>query len=91
MRIVNVYFKDADTKDKIHENLKSSLQLPDYYGRNLDALYDCLSEKVPTEELTYRLIGINEVPEELKDYAGRIVTIFRRVAEELGNITIEIK
>lgn len=28
----------------VHDALQQSLPLPDYYGRNLDALYDCLQE-----------------------------------------------
>lgn len=27
-----------------HDYLKEELSLPDYYGKNLDALYDCLTE-----------------------------------------------
>ena len=27
-----------------HEYLKTALELPDYYGKNLDALFDCLTE-----------------------------------------------
>ena len=29
----------------LHEALKRMLDLPDYYGMNADALYDCLSER----------------------------------------------
>lgn len=33
-----------------HDYLKKSLNFPDYYGKNLDALYDCLTEiSVETE------------------------------------------
>lgn len=28
-----------------HDHLKTQLILPDYYGRNLDALYDLLTER----------------------------------------------
>ena len=32
------------TRETAHTYLKEILHLPDYYGRNLDALYDCLCE-----------------------------------------------
>lgn len=34
-----------------HAYLKEMLRLPDYYGNNLDALYDCLTELSDTEIL----------------------------------------
>ena len=33
------------TRDAAHSHLALRLGLPDYYGRNLDALYDCLTER----------------------------------------------
>ncbi len=30
--------------DDLHDYLKNVMRLPNYYGRNLDALADCLSE-----------------------------------------------
>ena len=31
-------------RQTLHDILSSSLGLPEWYGRNLDALYDCLTE-----------------------------------------------
>lgn len=31
-------------KENPHEYIKSQLNFPDYYGNNLDALYDCLGD-----------------------------------------------
>ncbi len=31
-------------KENGHDYLVEALNLPDYYGKNLDALYDCLTE-----------------------------------------------
>lgn len=28
----------------VHDYLKDQLQFPEYYGKNLDALYDCLTD-----------------------------------------------
>ena len=33
-----------DEKETAHRYLKEKMQFPDYYGGNLDALYDCLTE-----------------------------------------------
>ena len=37
--------KDVKTKTDLHELLSRELPLPDYYGNNLDALYDVLTEE----------------------------------------------
>ena len=36
-----LYLNDRETA---HEYLAEIFDFPDYYGKNLDALYDCLSE-----------------------------------------------
>lgn len=46
-----------------HDYLSKALNFPDYYGKNLDALYDCLCEiKVDIE-----LINAGAVDEEILD------------------------
>lgn len=47
-------------KEKGHDYLKEVLNFPDYYGKNLDALYDCLTEIGVETEIT--LINSEEVP-----------------------------
>ena len=37
------------TKTEAHSYLKEVLRLPEYYGGNLDALYDCLTEMEDVE------------------------------------------
>ena len=46
-----------------HEYLMKALNLPDYYGKNLDALYDCLTEM----ECDIELINAGEVDQEVID------------------------
>ena len=43
--------------DAIHDQLAETLHFPDYYGRNLDALFDCLTEI--EEDARIRLINLH--------------------------------
>ena len=47
MRDVKEYVIDlmgVETAESFHERIARELDLPEYYGRNLDALYDCLTD-----------------------------------------------
>ena len=46
-------------KDQLHCLLAKELAFPEYYGQNVDALFDCLTEiRTPTE---IRLLGWHEL------------------------------
>lgn len=47
MRRIIIDAADMRDRDSLHLVLKEALNLPDYYGRNLDALWDCLMEIRP--------------------------------------------
>jgi len=44
MKIVILDAKKMVEKEKMHEYLAKKFDLPEHYGRNLDALFDCLCE-----------------------------------------------
>ena len=48
-------------KKEGHDYLMEALDLPDYYGKNLDALYDCLTEM----EGEIDLINADQVDEDI--------------------------
>jgi len=37
--------KELDNLQQMHEQLRKQLQFPEYYGNNLDALYDMLTSR----------------------------------------------
>ena len=45
------------TRARAHSHLKDALQLPDWYGRNLDALHDVLTEFGPRWHIVFRNAG----------------------------------
>lgn len=70
-----------DGRRNAHEYLKKMLDFPDYYGMNLDALYDCLTELAPTQ------IAF-ENTEDAPAYFQKVFRVFRDAARHNGNITI---
>ena len=66
------------TRDAAHSHLALRLGLPDYYGRNLDALYDLLSEREgPTRLLVRRRAALLDG---LGEYGGALC----RTLEDAG-------
>lgn len=68
--MMQTIFVDANrypTAKEFHLALKMMLDLPDYYGCNADALYDCLSErKNCTVNLCILSAGEGETADALK-------------------------
>jgi ribonuclease inhibitor len=62
-------------KAELHAILKSKLQLPDYYGNNLDALWDCLTGDVKLP-MNIEWINFQNSKELLGDYAEKTLNIF---------------
>ena len=56
------------------------LPLPEWYGRNLDALLDCLTD-LPGE-LSLHLSGIEVLEERLGSYASVFLRVLRQAEED---------
>ena len=72
----------------IHNQLEAGLPLPEYYGRNLDALWDVLSTYF--DELEINLENYNQTPEEVQDYLAIMITLFERLAKKRENFTFNL-
>ncbi|MBP5158785.1 MAG: barstar family protein [Lachnospiraceae bacterium] len=77
MNEYTVDIKDVTTRKQLHERLKNSLGFEEYYGANLDALHDALTD-LPTGTVI-RITGFEEAALSLESYA----TSFRRVCEDV--------
>ena len=68
-------------KETAHEYLQKKLVLPDYYGKNLDALYDCLTELADVE-IYIDTSFVDESQKENSTYFHKMMRVFQAAARE---------
>ena len=73
----------------LHDYLREALELPAYYGRNLDALYDLLTEDGHPRKILLR--GSAAVEDRLGGYGIAFLETLRQAAEEnpVLEVTVE--
>lgn len=77
---------DIISMSDIHNIFSEELDFPEYYGRNLDALYDCLSEV--TEEVEIVIEEREELSENLGISFDRLCNLLVDISEEYDNISV---
>ncbi len=70
MKITPIDVTYLTNKQSAHEYLASALDFPTHYGKNLDALADCLSE-LPRDRAVI-VMNANSVAQ----YAERVIDVF---------------
>lgn len=65
-----------------HDYLAEALDFPGYYGRNLDALADCLSEMTPDDYILIQHAAA--LRRRLGGYGDSLLTVFQDVCERGG-------
>ena len=76
--------REIKDKEMLHNKLAVSLGFPDWYGKNLDAFYDCLTDL--QEETEICLLYENAMEEDLRTYIGDLVKVIDRAKEENSKI-----
>ena len=90
MNVIELDFGGIKSLWELHEYLKEAFGLPDYYGHNMDALWDCLhcSFDEPTTIILNNLSGISK---ELKEAAETMLEVFADLEREDEEVTVQIK
>lgn len=72
--------------EAVHDRFAQALALPEWYGRNLDALFDCLTER--QEPVSVRLLHRDVLEDRLGRRGRALVRLLRRAAEENPQVTL---
>ena len=76
------------TKDALHAFLAKKLNFPDYYGKNLDALHDCLSAYRTPLHIT--VTYTEQIKENLGSYGETFLQLLQDMAEENLLISLSV-
>lgn len=57
---VTIDGKKLKTKEALHAFFKKELEFPDYYGENLDAFWDCLTDAIISDKISIKWIHFKE-------------------------------
>ena len=80
---------EITSKDELHDLLARELAFPEWYGRNLDALYDCLTDR--TEDAAITLLEAHALEEHLGRYARSFIRTLKDIAAENPHIHADIQ
>jgi ribonuclease inhibitor len=86
--VVELDCREMTDRITAHQHLKEKLDLPDYYGNNLDALYDILTER--SAPMTIRVLGAKKLELQLGRYGTALLNTLWQAAEGMPNLEIEI-
>lgn len=91
MAKIEVNLENVTTIEEFHERVAQTLDFPDYYGHNLDALWDILSTRNLSDELlcfsSAQEFLLNARPEEVK----ALVDLMQDLTKEIPGFRYTIK
>ena len=89
MQKVYINGKDFDTPKEVHEFLSEELNFPDYYGNNLSALYDVLTE---LSDDTRIILDLSEVEDEnMIEMLERMAEVMTDAADENEYLEVSVE
>ncbi|PUA38057.1 barnase inhibitor [Paenibacillus elgii] len=89
MRDILLDGREIDNVGQLHAVLKEALELPEYYGNNLDALWDCLTGWVEMP-LTIRWLHFQESEKKLGEYSNHLLLLFRDAEREIEGFHLRL-
>ena len=85
MKTIRLDFTNLSSREEIHNLIADRLDFPDWYGANLDALYDCLTDLHDEICLEIQMPG-EDTP--LATYLERVRRVLQDASRETGRLSV---
>lgn len=83
MKKATVDLTDCKYVAELHQRFQDALDFPDYYGKNLDAFWDCISFDCDVDFVT--IVGSKTLPSDLKPTMQAIILLLEENKQEWAN------
>lgn len=88
MKILVIDGAKIENMEALHKFLAWNLRFPLWYGNNLDALHDCLTDLA--EPTAIQVVNIEELREHLGLVSHGFFRVLRAAAEENPNLYVQL-
>ena len=88
MKTIIIDGNEIISMSEIHTIFAEELDFPDWYGKNLDALYDCLGDVAEEVEIIFE--NTSELEENLGISFQKLCHLLEDISEENEYISVEI-
>lgn len=76
---------------EVHQNLKKCFGLPEYYGENWSALWDCLRFCFDEgDNIVVEISGFNTLQKDLREECVKMLEVFDDVHKETPNVEFRV-
>lgn len=79
MAIKRIFLSGIKSMQDFHDLVQSTLEFPRYYGRNLDAFWDCLTDLPRNTRIEF--IGLERLPQSLQIEVNRYREVLKEFQE----------
>ena len=86
MKTVMLDCRMMTAKKEAHEYIASKLGFPGYYGKNLDALYDCLTEFCRDMLIVIRFSSA--LVDNIGEYGAALIDTFKDAEKETASLSV---
>lgn len=88
MTYITLDFSHIKSHWDLHDYFHEVFDLPDYYGRNMDALWDCLRCSFE-ENTTIILKNLRSMPKDMHLFIPSIKDLFEDLEQEETEVTVQ--
>lgn len=82
---ITIDLTDIRDKESFHDRIQEALDCPAYYGRNLDALYDVLTD---ADSMVLDFSGYSDFAQEMPGYSASFKEMCLEAVAENRDLTI---